>query len=394
MQHQQHPQQTKIIPEASLCDWWSGYTGSPSSLDDIRRERANRREILPLIDIRSDTEYYKRRIEPTLLLKHDFIQSATSLEQLYKNIPTVIHIPFESLLNGQRSCELPPRFIHFAILASSSSFDTTVSKSPQDTIINFFFASQSPTTCQSRQPWKLQYIIWGKNDHDDEEDWLRGQQMGIPIVLGNDFNDKIHNDRSSFLPPPRLWSPDPLIQFHLLPLLQQFIDDYINQKCSVQQQHQSPMCNDDDIQEILDLGCGSGRDICFLATELKFYFFQRLLHIRSFSSLPSNTIPFPFRFIGMDHHKGSSKRCLPLWKQYQVQDITCAVRMDLDKIQDWRANSMVCIYAVRYLNRKILLDLNTTDTSCPLKPGTIFALSHFCKEPHQSWDFEHPKVGG
>jgi len=53
-------------------------------------------------------------------------------------------------------------------------------------------------------------------------------------------------------------------------------------------------------------------------------------------------------------------------------------------------SNVICVYAIRYLNRKLLGYL--VSERCLLKRGSIFAMSHFCKhEIGAPWKFQHPR---
>eukprot|EP00122_Pirum_gemmata_P011493 Pgem_evm1s10648 len=93
----------------------------------------------------------------------------------------------------------------------------------------------------------------------------------------------------------------------------------------------------------MDLGCGSARDLCFLAERAK---------VRN----PEKYI----RFFGLDRHCSAEKRGEALFKNHNVEFIKIE-NIDLRKIDlFWnfvRCNSesgdnSVLIYAVRYLNRE------------------------------------------
>jgi hypothetical protein len=125
-----------------------------------------------------------------------------------------------------------------------------------------------------------------------------------------------------------------------------------------------------------DLGSGAGRDVCFLAEKIKV------------SGLSKCSI------LGIDNHKASAKRCKPFWQHRQIDDLAQAKNINLNKLelveQELKESTVVCTYAVRFLNRKLLAYL-ANDSN--LKPGSLFAMSHFCKPCAGSpWNFDHPKV--
>jgi len=100
------------------------------------------------------------------------------------------------------------------------------------------------------------------------------------------------------------------------------------------------------------------------------------------------------KIVGFDNHKGSSRRSLPLWKNRMVGDVTESRLLNLKNIilleEGIREeNGLACVYAIRYLNRR-MIDYIATDA--PLKSGCLFAMSHFCKEAGAEWNWDHPKV--
>jgi len=272
----------------------------------------------------------------------------------------------------------------------------------------------------------------------------------------------------SFHSLPRIWKPDPLIRSKIFPLLKDRVGEYLSKTASSDNANNSSDQRTIKLSRgiVLDLGSGAGRDICYLAEELKQYHHACIVsgqfqHDQINSSQLSLFPHFPLHFIGIDNHKGSSKRCLPLWKNRGVEDLTGTCCLDLNKLQhvykyftdfdsSFHAQSspkcdhtnnlekvqlvpeIVCLYSIRFLNRKLLsyianslssllsetnesfsqtsspdnpslLDLPPTKRQKKLVPppitqplllpiGTIFAISHFCK-PHEGaeWNFEHPK---
>jgi len=319
------------------------------------------------------------------------------------NLPTVVNLPLETLLSGERSCELPPRHVEFAILIPTltshlhrpkkldgsgdevSSLIPTDERMLQDQISNLFFATSSKATSQSRKPWKVRQVI-----QDCEKTWIDANKLGlIAKYCGGKRNrngDDVSNDA---MPLPRLWQPDAMIKSILLPLLKRRIDE-IDEIFHAKNSKTTSL--------IWDLGSGAGRDVCFLAEELKFY-----LHGQRYQSQE-------LKLVGIDNHKGSARRCLPLWKHHHVGQITEARLMDLKNIKMLQdsilredrsqtavnvignapSNCIICVYMIRFLNQKVV-DYLISET-CPLAKGTLFAISHFCKQYEgASWDFDHPK---
>jgi len=107
---------------------------------------------------------------------------------------------------------------------------------------------------------------------------------------------------------------------------------------------------------IIDLGSGGGRDVAFLAEELKYH--------SSLATSSSEGTPCNFRVYGIDYHPGSPKRCLPLWLRWGVEDYTELVKIDLrDQLsfREWREGleeeGVKVWLSVRYFNREVLGEL-------------------------------------
>ena len=276
---------------------------------------------LPLIDLRSHSEYQTKRLDV--------------------NERIIVHLPFEDLVSGERSCELPPRNVQFAILVPSHVHI--------DCIKELFFCKKSKATQQSRKPWLVLQII-------KENECLWSDAESLNIVCRQAF-DPLKCQA-------RLWKPDSMVEHVLLPLLKQKIE--------------SDTCNES--FTIWDLGSGAGRDVCFLAEELK----QISINMSK-----------KFTIVGFDNHKGSAARSNPFWNNRRVADVTQSKLLNLqhvhllhDAIQQQK--NLVCLYAVRFLNRTMLRFIATCNS---IQVGCIFAMSHFCKETkHTEWNFDHPNV--
>ena len=342
-------------------------------------------QILPIVDLRSYDEFDMQHIDMTSYANKSNNNNTES-------IPTIVNLPLPTLLSGERSCELPPRHVEFAILIPRQYTQQFLERSDDCAIHQLFFASMSKSTLQSRKPWLVRQILI-----DSDTLWKDASELQIV---------KSYSDRestTSFQRLPRLWKPDP-ITTNILPILKEWTikEDYNR------------------IGLVLDLGSGAGRDVCYLAEELKEYQ----------STQKQKQISNSIHIIGIDNHKGSAKRCLPLWKNRRVGDITNSVLLDLNKLHQVRSKLMdtskllskpmkqqseiICLYAIRFLNRKLLsyianstihtemdsIESNSTSKSAVHSPpqplvlpiGTIFAMSHFCKPKDGApWDFDHPK---
>jgi len=295
----------------SLKEW---YEGDISSEDAV----VNR---LPIVDIRESHEAGR--------LKHD------------DDTMLVVHLPLSTLLSGERSCELPPRHVPFAVL---------IHEDVMDSAREFFGATISKATQQSRKPWLIPQVLLANDTL-----WKEARELGILQVE----NGKASKGDDVFQPQSRLWQPDPMIMSVLWPLLREL-----------------PPSTSPHSEEVWDLGSGAGRDACFLAEHAK--------------ALGMNH----YRFVGIDNHKGSMKRCLPFWKHRHVDNYTEARNMNLNKIdcvrEEMKGRSIVCLYAVRFWNAKMVTFIAN---DAELLSGTLFAMSHFCKPyPGAPWDFDHPKV--
>jgi SAM-dependent methyltransferase len=291
---------------ASLKEWWA--------------------LAIPLIDIRENQE----GIEVLALSKDDSKRM-------------VVHLPFVSVVSGERSCELPPRHIAFGILVADG----------QDVqeLQDFFFATISKATQQSRKPWQVSVVLIASQDL-----WVQAKELGIHHEI-----TQPDGGLPFFKPLPRLWQPDPLLPSILWPILERSL----------------PSIADD--CEVWDLGSGAGRDACYLAERIKTL---QLMNKKC-------------TVVGIDNHKASAKRCEPFWRNRKVEEVTKSLNLNLNKIDlvehELQGCTVLCFYAVRFWNRKLVTYLAQDNGT--VKAGTLFAMSHFCKPyPGAPWDFDHPKV--
>lgn len=331
--------------------------------------------VLPLIDLRSYEQF-----------NHNHLHTDDAT-------PIIVNLPLETLLSGERSCELPPRHVEFAILVPSTCTDAFVSRNSECSIHKLFFASKSSATQQSRKPWLVRQVI------------LENENLWNAVGLLNNIECSNSGGKSSelsFRPLPRLWKPDPLVSSGLLPILKEWISNTYD-NC----QH-SPHI-------VFDLGSGAGRDVCYLAEETKAFYHNSVLKQQA---KEQNIHQFPLHFVGVDNHKGSARRCEPLWRNRSIDDITTSHLLNLNKLDlvndcftntsfikqtaenDKSTSTVFCIYAIRFLNRKLLSFIanstssdNEGTSSLCLPTGTIIAISHFCKPTKTAeWNFDHPKV--
>ena len=378
---------------------------------------------LSLVDLRPQQEFDQRHLH----LSHSNSVPTT----------TIVNLPLSQLLSGERSCELPPRHVEFAILIPSQYISSFLTKDSTCVIHSLFFANKSTSTLQSRKPWLVRQVVL-----EDDLFWENAQRLELLVHPGVGLDAKYYETTTedttlSFRKLPRLWKPDPLISSAVLPLLSERVKSFMT--------IDGFKCDDSNIRYnqqfngvILDLGSGAGRDVCYLAEEMK-----ELHSSLLFSRQNDRTASSPFlslKFIGIDNHKGSAKRCIPLWKYRGVSELTRSVHLNLEKLEEVHdffttsipslsrehaSDSIVCIYAIRYLNRKLFAYLadstlsdaskeqismdptkvtkkaktvsnpayrNESTPSIHLPKGTILAISHFCKpHPSSSWKFDHPK---
>mmetsp|Transcript_8235 Transcript_8235/g.17886 ORF Transcript_8235/g.17886 Transcript_8235/m.17886 type:complete len:342 (+) Transcript_8235:3510-4535(+) len=166
------------------------------------------------------------------------------------------------------------------------------------------------------------------------------------------------------IPLPRLWQPDTMVQETLLPLLlQQIVGDGIFSKTK-------------DIQ-VWDLGCGAGRDICFLGEEVLRWSLSTISTIAaSKTTMENNLMKTSVHFVGWDIHKGSAKRFLPLWQQ-RVDSIK---RNDRDKDRLVLLSSEARCEDLRKLNkfkhalimlRKVNQDKNEDEETYPYQSPSL-----------------------
>jgi len=135
---------------------------------------------------------------------------------------------------------------------------------------------------------------------------------------------------------------------------------------------------------VVDLGCGAGRDVAYLAEELQF-----------FSSASSSTFPkTKVKIFGLDYHPGCSKRCVPLWERRGLTDVTQHVMIDLknlpqfDEFVNGVEEKIVMFFSVRYINRALFKHL----AEKILEAGAIFSVSHFVQEEDGTYPHDTPKI--
>jgi hypothetical protein len=299
---------------------------------------------------------------------------------------------------------------------------------------------------QQHVPWNIPLVLLA-----GDELWQHAKELGM--LLCDDTRDDADGNHPWTIPPPqpRLWQPHPMIEYHVLPLLQTNVA--ILQQQAHQQQppllnqdgnhHDEPSYNNYNNNhhfvevEIWDLGSGAGRDVCFLAESLTLQQQQQ--------QLPS----YHVMVCGIDHLLASAHRCLPFWKRRRVDSHTCSLLLDLHQVsqveqvwkkrtetishhyrrrlgekedidsggtrrQSQRRKKIMCCYAVRFYHRPLiewilqyLLSSSQEAIHNRNNPNNdheeqhdlsytipfVLAVSHFCKPtPQATWTFDHPKV--
>lgn len=224
-------------------------------------------------------------------------------------------------------------------------------------------SSRSGNIKNKKSGWNIDFLILESSDL-----WKESNSLGISTSS---------NKSEILFPFTRLWQPSKLVEDELFSIISNIIKSNIdleNKETNLPKKLQ-----------VWDLGCGAGRDLCFLAEETKSLYYQ------------DDTTKNLIEFIGMDRHKASKDRSTLLCKNRMVEDITSWKQFDLkkvhlfhDEIMNNRDVTTFIIFAVRYLNMKLLTYISSEE--CQLPPDTIYAMSHFCQiDDEHPWEFDHPK---
>jgi hypothetical protein len=339
----------------SLLEWWN----DASSCSHQR---------LPLLDVRNQNDYN----EKSLHSPDDFDSSSSSSSTTTTTTPpstiaspaaTIVHIPLSQL--EERCYELPPRHIVFALLIPDYSSIVACEE--------FLLGARKKSP---QKPWLVPYAILAS----DLNNWQQASSIGL-------LKEGLQPCPGQFRAMPRLWEPDPMVAQVLLPVLLQ--------NATQRKEEEDKEIDDDgsrigETSEIWDLGAGSGRDVCFLAEQLR----EQLRLPESESAV---------KVVGLDQRYQKSvaanEECNQFYGRRGVGKMTACRRI---RLEDWdefsgelqrtnRENGRVlCLFAVRFWNRPLVEQL----VSSPMiEPGTIFAISQFGKpSPDATWDFAHPKV--
>jgi hypothetical protein len=335
-----------------------------------------------LLDVRSDEEYRQCHL----------------LNQFRSNVPdysyqrclTVVHIPFYELKD--RRFELPPRRNPFAILLSiddNHNGSTELQQWIQDLLSghgdsflhSFHSSSTSSSSCTTRRRLTQSWNVAALLNANDMELWQSAEQCGVSVFMAGLESANDHRKTNPVqirLPLPRLWSPDPMVEVILLPLLRQTMQS-----------------NPNGFVEIWDCGSGAGRDVCFLAEELLYS-----------SALDQS---FRFRVVGWDqrYRDNHINDTVDFWKRRQVDTVAKCQCVDFGRVSTLtelfevlpmptsgeKCRPIVyCICAVRYWNKSLFQSLVQAGFDGFLPIGTIVAISHFGKSSiDAAWDFPHPK---
>jgi hypothetical protein len=209
-------------------------------------------------------------------------------------------------------------------------------------------------------------------------------------------------------PLPRLWRPDPMVEMVLLPRLKANLADVWRNRLYNHHHNNdhwpTTVCNST-ILQVLDVGSGVGRDLCFLSEELR----------GALGNKKDNDDDLRLHFVGADQryreNNNNDDETTAFWRRRGQLDRCSCLCVDLKKknsLDDFveqhvlhrrgrtattttTTTTTVCVYAVRYWNDALFARL----AKCLTAPGTIVAVSHFCK-PHNdyNWDQLHssPKV--
>ncbi|KAH9140573.1 hypothetical protein AeRB84_015200 [Aphanomyces euteiches] len=243
-------------------------------------------------------------------------------EQTYTfESPLVVNIPWSEQKN--RSNEYPSRATKFALLCPEDKAGEQVEW--------FMNADLHPT----KQPWLVQFFVV-------DSDQTRETAERLSLLASSMV--------PSIYPYPRLWAPNSL----MIPLLSMLKASTPFPAGSV----------------VYDLGCGSGRDIMFLAEEMR----------------GSNV-----SFCGVDYNKTGARNTPSFAERRGVADTYTYKLLDLRKQDLVRAmleqsnHSIVCVYGCRYLNRDLL---DVVQSALPV--GSLLAWSHFSYPTDGEWRWQHP----
>jgi hypothetical protein len=235
----------------------------------------------------------------------------------------------------ERSFELPARHVEFSVLVHPSDLDRAE---------EFFFGPRDKSRKRPFKPWNVAKVLL-----DEDSLWSEADTLGILAAP----------DSVPGFPLPRLWHPDPMMEHILLPLLKDL-----------------PLGQEDG--QVWDLGSGAGRDLTFLAEEL------------------ASTSKNNFEFVGLDHRYNQKEAGITnaFCERRGVAQTTSCKKLDCSKWELVKAEienmkNLKALYAVRFWKPALFHAAATASDT--FQPGTILAMSNFCK-PYEgaSWDFDNP----
>jgi hypothetical protein len=302
----------------------------------------------------------------------------------------VVPIPLAEL--PTRRFELPTRSVSFGILVSN--------------LVELEMVRTLLCTGSKKSPWGagVGTTIWGiiirvvdddddeeENDIDDNDDEgirpRRQQQLnGDPAAAA-----AIDSSARSTIPMPRLWRPDPMVETILLPLLKTNLLSRQHSSSRIRRRSSSSSNDGNDpgphmivpTLQVLDVGSGVGRDLCFLSEEL---------HDGAFGN--DNDIDndrLRLDFVGIDQRyrdgndetmafwqrRGQNDRCRGLCVDLRQNNNIHDVLVDQHQLGDGATTTSIicCVYAVRFWHEPLFALLAVKLT----RPGTIIAISHFAK---------------
>lgn len=268
--------------------------------------------------------------------------------------------------------QLASSYINQSINQSTArhvEFDILVRSADLPKASSFLLGSKENTRKRSQKPWLVKNVLI-----DDAGLWEQAEKLG---------SMRMDEEEPAF-PLPRLWQPDKMVETVVLPLLQESLMASVLQHPSKKQKadatpKDAALTNVVSDCEIWDLASGAGRDVAFLAEELK-----------------AAQVPF-HQVVGIDHRYNAKEQGIVngFWERREVGNLTSCIKMDLSTLEhglkeELQNRNVVALLAVRFWKASLVAAVARNKESS-LKSGTIFAISHFCK-PYDGapWEFAHP----
>jgi hypothetical protein len=353
---------------------------------------------LPLLDVRA-TE--APRMLPSLLQPPTEHAQQTQAQQQQQQLPpvrphfpVVVRIPLEEL--GARSFELPPRHKPFFLLVSADDWHT------DDRLAPLLMGLTTTTTTTTEQPlptrplrkrprrtgvpWKVAGVIV-----DTAANFRQALELGLVPACTETAPVGIS---SSYVPLPRLWAPDSMVEEILLPLLCEATLPMIKVGEAITTDDHATTKRTLVRRLVWDWGAGSGRDAAFLAEELRWH--------------SGATASWHVTACDQRYHKGGTSAeepCALFFARRGLVECTSCRQADLhtaavvEELLRQASSSpaaedppsvLASIYMVRFYKPALVKAL----AASPLVPaGMLLAISHFAvTEPDGEWTFTHPKV--